>query len=235
MKFFTTSILLPCCMAVCALWIISPACAQIAGSPEGYAGRNRQNEPGASGPFARKPASYNVEEYRAHGMPEDPTVMEQVSVFFKDLFGSLKVRKDPPFQSILKVEPKNFQLEERRELSTTFSVANHTKRPVVLEFPTEQRIDLEVRDGSGSVIEKWSEDRSFSPEEGFVVVNPKERIEYSEKIATREMQPGKTYHIDAKVEGYPEHQASTTVVPSGFVPGTIPSAVSGSPAPSPTP
>ena len=57
------------------------------------------------------------------------------------------------------------------------------------------------------------EDRLFLLQEGVVIVNPKERIEYSEKVATRDMKPLEPY-IKADVIGYPDYSAEATVTPS---------------------
>ena len=47
-----------------------------------------------------------------------------------------------------------------------------------------------------------------------MIINPRERIEYSEKVATREMQPSETYTIKADVVGYPDYTADDGVTPS---------------------
>ena len=109
--------------------------------------------------------------------------------------------------------PRSFPWSERRELDTTYTVRNNTKKIIRLDFNTTQRIDILTSDASGKVIEKWSEDRAFQLQEGIVIINPKERIEYSEKVATREMKPSETYTIKADVVGYPDYTATTTSRP----------------------
>lgn len=136
--------------------------------------------------------------------------------FFTDMFASVKVgrlRLEKTTQN-LGVEPAEFSLSERRELDTTYSVRNNTKKLMRLDFNTTQRIDILTSDASGKVIEKWSEDRAFQLQEGIVIINPRERIEYSEKVATREMKPSEAYTIKADVVGYPDYTATTTVTPS---------------------
>ncbi len=136
--------------------------------------------------------------------------------FFTDMFASVKLgrlRAEKTTQNIA-VDPSEFSLSERRELDTTYAVRNNTKKIMRLDFNTTQRIDILTSDASGKVIEKWSEDRAFQLQEGIVIINPKERIEYSEKVATREMKPSETYTIKADVVGYPDYTATTTVAPS---------------------
>jgi hypothetical protein len=136
--------------------------------------------------------------------------------FFTDMFASLKfgrLRAEKTTQN-LAVDPSEFSLSERRELDTTYTVRNNTKKMIRLDFNTTQRIDILTSDASGKAIEKWSEDRAFQLQEGIVIINPKERIEYSEKVATREMKPSETYTIKADVVGYPDYTATTTVTPA---------------------
>ncbi len=136
--------------------------------------------------------------------------------FFTDMFASVKLgrlRAEKTTQNIA-VEPSEFSLAERRELDATYAVRNNTKKLIRLDFNTTQRIDILTSDASGKVLEKWSEDRGFLFQEGIVIINPKERIEYSEKVATREMKPSETYTIKADVVGYPDYTAATDVTPS---------------------
>ena len=92
-------------------------------------------------------------------------------------------------------------------MDATYTVRNNAKKILRLDFNTTQRIDILTFDPSGKMIEKWSEDRLFLLQEGVVIVNPKERIEYSEKVATRDMKPQEPYTIKADVVGYPDYSA----------------------------
>ncbi len=56
----------------------------------------------------------------------------------------------------------------------------------------------------GKVIDKWSDDQVFSPREGIVFINPKERIEYSEKMSDADMKSGQMYSIEGSVPNNPE-------------------------------
>jgi hypothetical protein len=140
---------------------------------------------------------------------------QMFSTFFTGMFSSVRIGGKPSSGSKLVVEPKTFSLDDRRELAVTFSVENKTGRLVKLDFPTSQRIEILVRDPNGKVLEKWSDDRAFTDESGVVMINPDEHIQYEEKIATRDMQPGKTYPIEASLANNPEFTKTAVVTPSG--------------------
>ncbi len=136
--------------------------------------------------------------------------------FFTDMFASVRlgrIRTEQTTQGVV-AEPSQFSLVARREVDATYTVRNNTKKIIRLDFNTTQRIDMLTSDTSGKVIEKWSDDHAFQIQEGIVIINPRERIEYSEKVATREMQPNESYTIKADVVGYPDYTATTTVTPS---------------------
>jgi hypothetical protein len=151
---------------------------------------------------------------RAKGSPDSVTTI--FTKFFTGMFASVRLgrlRLEKTTQN-LKVDPEDFSLAERRELDSIYTVRNNTKRIIRLDFNTTQRIDILTSDPSGKVIEKWSEDRAFHLQEGVVIINPKERIEYSEKVATRDMKPLEPYTIKAEIIGYPDYTATTNVTPS---------------------
>lgn len=136
--------------------------------------------------------------------------------FFTDMFSSVRLGKlrGEKTTEKLQVEPGQFSLSDRRELDATYTLRNNTGKIIRLEYPTTQRIDIFTTNPSGKVIEKWSDDRAFQPREGVVIINPKERIEYSEKVPTREMKPRETYTIQAEVIGYPDYTATSSVTAS---------------------
>jgi hypothetical protein len=105
-------------------------------------------------------------------------------------------------------------LQDRRDVETTYSVKNNTGKMVRLTFPTSQRIEILTRDANGNVVDKWSDDRAFKPQEGIVIINPKERIEYVEPVPTREMKAGESYSIQTDVVGYPDYTATQVVTPT---------------------
>jgi hypothetical protein len=118
------------------------------------------------------------------------SVAAMFSRFFTDMFASVKMGRLRPEKTTqtIEIEPSQFSLGERRELDATYTVRNNTNRIIRLDFNTTQRVDILTFDPSGKVVEKWSEDRLFMLQEGVIIINPKERIEYTEQLATRERQ-----------------------------------------------
>ena len=144
----------------------------------------------------------------------DPAFVQMKS-FFTGMFASVNSRGGRVAQdeATLEVSPKDPSLKENRELAVTYTVRNTSKKMSRIEFPTSQRIEIITRNPTGGVIERWSDDRSFQPQEGIVIINPKERIEYQEKISTRDMKPGQTYSIDASLATQPDFAMQQQVTP----------------------
>lgn len=160
------------------------------------------------------PATDEVSEYPKNRGSED-SAWAQFSGFFTGMFSSVNIGpiRTAPVTSSLAVEPAVFPLQDRRELSVTYSIRNNTKEMMRFEYPTTQRIDILTYDAQGKPIDKWSEDRTFEPQEGIVVLNPKERIEYQEKIPTREMKSGQEYRVDASATTDPNFLTQQVVTP----------------------
>lgn len=136
--------------------------------------------------------------------------------FFTDMFSSVKfgsIRTEKTTEK-LSIDPPEFSLLDRREVEVTYSVRNNTKRVMRFDYPSRQRVEILTSNPQGEVIDRWSDDRSFEQKEGFVFINPRERIEYQEKIPTRDMKAGQTYTIQAEVVGKPEYTTTKTVTPT---------------------
>lgn len=139
-----------------------------------------------------------------------------VTRFFTDMFSSIhigRLRQEPTTET-LTIEPKSFSVGDRRELDTTYVVRNNTNKLLRLDFTTSQRLEIITRDAAGNVIDKWSDDRAFKPQEGIIIINPKERIQFNETVPTRDMKPAEPYTIQADVVGYPDYSANKIVTPS---------------------
>ena len=121
--------------------------------------------------------------------------------------------RTPPTTEKLVVDPAKFSLQDRREVNVTYTIRNNTKNITRLEYPTTQRIDILTYGPEGTVIDRWSDDRAFQPEEGIVVVNPKERIEYQEKIPTREMKAGESYRVETFTTGTEKFKSEQVITP----------------------
>ena len=93
----------------------------------------------------------------------------------------------------LQITPQTVKLSEVRQLSVKVTLANLSKRPVTLEFPTTQRIEIYLTNSAGDVLTKWSENHAIAEKPGTILINPSERIEYNETISTRELTPNKVF------------------------------------------
>ena len=118
--------------------------------------------------------------------------------------------KDPKIRGLIltvEVPSEPVKLSEVRQLPVRVLLTNRGERAVELFFPTEQRIEILLRDSSGHVLTRWSDNRAFEDKPGTLLINPGEHAEYSETIATRELVPEKVFTVEAVVPAYPELDA----------------------------
>jgi hypothetical protein len=104
--------------------------------------------------------------------------------------------KDPRLRGLsldLQITPQTVKLSEVRQLSVKVTLANLSKRPVALDFPTTQRIEIYLTNSAGDVLTKWSENHAIAEKTATILINPSERIEYNETISTRELTPNKVF------------------------------------------
>ncbi|PYK42932.1 MAG: hypothetical protein DME46_08755 [Verrucomicrobia bacterium] len=126
-------------------------------------------------------------------------------------FGSAK-KKVPKYQDVrlrgllveVQVPTEPIRLSEMRQLRVKTVLSNLSGYPVALDFPTSQRIDIQLLNPAGEVLTRWSENRAFTDEIGNLTINPREEIVYNETIATRELQPGRVYSVEVFFPKYPE-------------------------------
>ncbi len=103
----------------------------------------------------------------------------------------------------IKASPDPLKLGEVREVTVDITVRNPSNHHVTLKFPTYQILEIALRDvGTGAVVSRWSTDRTFTEDARIVPVNPGERLEYSEKITTRELKAGRPYNLEVSFLGY---------------------------------
>ena len=115
--------------------------------------------------------------------------------------------KDPRLRGLaldLQISPQTVKLSEVRQLGVKATLANLSKRPVGLDFPTNQRIEIYLMDSAGAILAKWSDNHAIAEKPGTILINPQERIEYSETIATRELTPNKVFIAEIFFPQYPE-------------------------------
>ena len=118
--------------------------------------------------------------------------------------------RDPRIRGLLltiDLPSEPVKLSEMRQLPVHVLLTNHGERALELVFPTEQRIEILLHDSSGRVVTRWSENRAFADKPGTLLINPGEHVEYSETIATRELEPGKVFTVEVNVPAYPELDA----------------------------
>ena len=103
----------------------------------------------------------------------------------------------------MKSAPDPLKLGETHQLNVTFILRNVTKKIVTLKFPTTQIIEILLREpNSGKVISQWSTEHTFTADARLLVINPGERLEYSETITTSELKAGSAYTLEAYIVGY---------------------------------
>ena len=115
--------------------------------------------------------------------------------------------KDPRLRGLaldLQIMPQTVKLSEVRQLGVKATLANLSKRPVTLDFPTNQRIEIYLMDSGGDILTKWSDNHAITEKPVTIVINPQERIEYSETISTRELTPNKVFIAEVFFPQYPE-------------------------------
>lgn len=93
----------------------------------------------------------------------------------------------------LQITPQTVKLSEVRQLAVKVTLANLSKRPVTLDFPTTQRIEIYLKNSAGDILTKWSENHAITEKPATILINSSERIEYNETISTRELTPNKVF------------------------------------------
>ena len=107
----------------------------------------------------------------------------------------------------LQISPQTVKLSEVRQLGIKLTLANISKRPVTLDFPTNQRIEIYLMSSEGEVLTKWSDNHAISEKPATILINPQERIEYNETIATRDLTPNRVFTAEVFFPQYPELRA----------------------------
>lgn len=139
----------------------------------------------------------------------------QMRNFFTGMFDSVNLRgaADSREAATLTLNPASPNLAETREVDVAYSVRNTSRQMARLEFPTGQQIEIQTKNPAGAVVERWSDDRSFPQGESIVIINPDERIEYREKIPTRELKAGTAYEVEAFLKTEPDQRRTAPLDP----------------------
>jgi hypothetical protein len=104
----------------------------------------------------------------------------------------------------LQVSPQPVRLSEIRQMEVKVTVTNKSSKMIPLEFPTDQRIEIQLLNSADTVLTKWSENHAIKDKPGTVLINPDEHVEYKESIATRDLTPGKVFIAEVFFPKYPE-------------------------------
>jgi hypothetical protein len=104
----------------------------------------------------------------------------------------------------LKLSSQPVKLSEVRQLEVKITLSNVSKRAVSLDFSTEQRIEIFLKNSSDAILTTWSDNHAFESTAGVVLINPGEHIFYPETIATRDLTPNKVFIVEAFFPQYPE-------------------------------
>jgi Intracellular proteinase inhibitor len=115
--------------------------------------------------------------------------------------------KDPRLRGLvleLKLSPQPVKLSEVRQLQVNTMLTNVSKRAVILDFPTEQRIEIYLRNSSEAILTIWSDNHAFEEKPGTVLINPSEHADYPATIATRDLSPNKVFIAEVFFPQYPE-------------------------------
>jgi Intracellular proteinase inhibitor len=104
----------------------------------------------------------------------------------------------------LQITPQTIKLSEVRQLGIKLTLANVSKRPVTLDFPTNQRIEIYLMNSEGNILTKWSDNHAIAEKPATILINPQERIEYNETIATRDLMPNRVFIAEVFFPQYPE-------------------------------
>jgi hypothetical protein len=106
----------------------------------------------------------------------------------------------------LQLTPAPLKLSEVRHLQVHLSVINKSKKPnpITLEFPTQERIEIFLRNSAEVVLTKFSDNHSYENTPGTVLINPGEHVDYDGAISTRDLTPNKVFICEIFFPQYPE-------------------------------
>jgi len=104
----------------------------------------------------------------------------------------------------LKLSAQPVKLSEVRQLEVKITLSNASKRAVALDFPSDQRFEILLKNSSDAVLTTWSDNHAFDANAGAVLINPGEHIYYPETIATRELTPNKVFIVEVFFPQYPD-------------------------------
>lgn len=115
--------------------------------------------------------------------------------------------KNPKLRGLvldLQISPQTVKLSEVRQLEVKLTLINQGKGTVDLDFANDQRIEIFLMDSAEIILTRWSDNHAVTAKPGTLLINPGERIEYNETIATRDLTPNKVFIVEVFFPKYPE-------------------------------
>jgi len=149
---------------------------------------------------------------RVFGQEATPTSTTQKRGWLGRIFHPFSSTSNPQYKDQrllglaleLLVTPQTVKLSETRQLDIKLTLTNQSKRPIALDFPTNQRIEIHLMNTAETVLTKWSDNHAITEKPGTVLINPQEHIEYNETITTRDLTPNKVFIAEVFFPQYPE-------------------------------
>ena len=102
------------------------------------------------------------------------------------------------------ISPQPLKLSETRQMEVKVVLTNRGKHAVELNFPTDQRIEIYLRNSVENILTKWSDNHAIADKPQTILINPDEHVEYVQSIATRELTPEKVFIVEIFFPNYPE-------------------------------
>ena len=151
----------------------------------------------------------------AHLLAEDPTPAaspEKKGGWFTRMLHPFQSSGAPSYKDArlrglvldLKLSPQPVKLSEVRQLEVKVTLTNVSKRAVILDFPTDQRLEIYLRNSADEILTKWTDNHAFEKNPAAILINPGEHIFYPETIATRDLTPNKVFIVEVFFPQYPE-------------------------------
>jgi hypothetical protein len=139
----------------------------------------------------------------------DPQASPKRSWFSRVLHPSSKTPqyKDPRLRGLemqIQTSPQPLKLSETRQMEVKVVLTNRGKHPVELDYPTDQRIEIYLRNSAEVILTKWSDNHAVAEKQETILINPDEHVEYVQTIATRELMPDKVFIVEVFFPNYPE-------------------------------
>lgn len=137
----------------------------------------------------------------------DPNRIQKANTIdFKDFTSKVELNTSGVGLAATAADPSN-----ANNVKMTFTIKNTGKRTYTLSFPSTQRYDVVIKNPAHQMVYKWSLDKKFSDDVGTVIINPTDRIGYTETISFNTLYaPIETgvYTIEFSLANYPEIAAT---------------------------